>query len=467
MKQVCKYHPAEEASWHCSADGLLLCDSCAAVQAGQDERHAWCFLCNNQLQGVSAGVEGPWFWTILAHFVRYPLALTPLIAALIPAVLAVAVPRSALGLALIPVGGVLCGKLGYRVIGDTVRGRMSAPGPGALGDAKGWQTGVAQWVLFAVAAAGIGLAWWYLGLIAGTGLALLVWLLLPAMLLGVQEEDSPLAILDLRNALATLLALNISYWVLVPVLFAGFLALSALVSVIVDLLPSRAGWPLAVLLVVWFWFSMMHLLGYLGFQYAGPLGFNRDRNRRGQRSAERPEEDRRRDLLMKAGRFGKVVKQYQQLLEKHGKSLQYHEDYFKLLNALNDQEGLLEHASDYLNAVQMSGQSYRLPGLLSFYRELDPAFKPDTPQLCWDIAQTLAEGGRYKEAVQLLQDLHKRAPTWPGIADAYCFVARVLVEQFNLTGKANQYLRFIEQRFREQEILDQVAGVRRELGVEG
>ncbi len=467
MKQVCKYHPGEEASWHCAHDGLLLCDACAAVQPSEDERSAWCFVCNDWLKPVSAGVEGPWFWTILAHFVRYPLAAGPLVAALLPMLVAVVAPRDLVGVGAILVAGLLCGKLGHRIIADSIRGSINPPGAGAFAESRGWSQGLAQWALFAVSSAGIGAAWWYLGLIAGTALALVLWCLLPAMLLGVQEEENSAVILDLRNAGATMLALNISYWILVAFLFAGFLAVSALISVVVDLLPAAAAWPLSVLLVLWFWFSLMHLLGYLGYQYAGPLGFNRGRKGRGNRAAARPEAERRREVLMKAGQYNKVVKAYAQLLEKNSKALQYHDDYFKLLSALHERQALLDHACEYLNAVHLSGQDYRLPSLVSFYRDLDPAFKPDTGQLSRDIAGVLADQGRYKEAVQMLQDLDKRAPTWPGVPEAYLFVARVLVQQFSLTGKANQFIKFVEQRFRDQQVQDEVAECRRELGLTG
>jgi tetratricopeptide (TPR) repeat protein len=467
MKQVCKYHPGEEASWYCAHDGLLLCDACAAVQPAETERSAWCFVCNDWLKPVSAGVEGPWFWTILAHFVRYPLAPGPLLATLPLLLVSALAPRDLLGVAAVLVAGLLCGKLGHRIIADSVRGSMNPPGPGAFGERKGWPQGLAQWALFAGAVAGMAAAWWYLGLIAGSLLALVLWCLIPAMVLGVQEEENPAAILDLRNAAATLVALNISYWVLVPVLFAGFLTVSALVSVAVDLLPAVAAWPMSALLVLWFWFAFVHILGYLGHQYAGPLGFSRGRKGRSNRNAARPEAERRREVLMKAGQYGKVVKAYRQLLEKNSKSLQYHDEYFKLLSSLRDHQALLEHACEYLNAVHLSGQDYRLPSLVSFYRELDPAFKPDTGQLSRDLAGVLADQGRYKEAVQMLQDLHKRAPTWPGVAEAYLFVARVLAEQFQLTGKAGQFIKFVEQRYRDQQVQDEAAQCRRELGLTG
>jgi tetratricopeptide (TPR) repeat protein len=467
MKQVCKYHPGEEASWYCAHDGLLLCDTCAAVQPVQEERSAWCFVCNDWLRPVSAGVEGPWFWSILAHFVRYPLAPGPLVAALLPMLVAAVAPRDLVGLAAVLGAGALCAKLGHRVIADSIRGSMNPPGAAALTESRGWPQGLAQWVVFAAATGGIAAAWWYLGLIAGSLLALVVWSVVPGMILGVQDEETPTAILDLRNAGATILALNISYWILVLVLFAGFLVVAALASVLLDLLPAQAAWPLSALLVLWFWFALVHVLGYLGFQYAGPLGFSRGRKGRGNRGAARPEAERRLEVLMKAGQYGKVVKAYEQLLEKNTNSLQYHDDYFKLLCALRDNQALLDHACAYLNAVHLSGQDYRMPSLVSFYRDLDPDFRPDTGQLSRDLAGVLADQGRYKEAVQMLQDLHKRAPTWPGVAEAYLFVARVLVEQFNLTGKANQFIKFVEQRFRDQQVQDEAAQCRQALGLDG
>ncbi|MGB1202811.1 MAG: hypothetical protein ACPG75_04530, partial [Alloalcanivorax venustensis] len=77
----------------------------------------------------------------------------------------------------------------------------------------------------------------------------------------------------------------------------------------------------------------------------------------------------------------------------------------------------------------------------------------------------LAENGQQKLAVNLLQDLHKRAPTWPQLPAAYLFIARLLKNEFNLPGKAEQYIRFVETRFREPKNQDLARACREELGL--
>lgn len=462
MKQMCKYHPGESASWYCAGDGILFCDDCVALQ-GEQDAHALCFICNQPLEPVTAARGEP-FWHILGHFVRYPLAIPMLVTALVTALAAALVPRDLVGLGIVILAGLPAGKLGHHALSATIEGRMTPPSLAVLGRPAGWNVAVMQWLLFALVCTGLGAAWLYLGMIAGVVLALLAWCLLPAMLIALQDEGRPAAVLDMRGLLSVVLGINVSYFVAVAVLFAGFLVASALASVSVDLLPALFGWSVASLPVLWLWFLTVHLMGYLGYQNADALGLG-TRRRSARRGPGRSEEERRQAVLVKAGQYDRVVKQQRKLLDKNADSLQHHDDYFRLLNTLNERQALLDHAGDYLNLLLQHDQQYRLPGLLDFYRTLDKNFKPDTPQLSWDLARALAEQGHYKQAVQMLQDLHNRAPTWSGVADAYLFVARILVEQFNLTGKAGQYIRFVEQRFRDAEVQEKARACRRELGL--
>jgi hypothetical protein len=468
MKQGCKYHPTTEALWYCRQDGLYLCSDCAQETETPDGVQAHCFICNEPVQSVASGPANQAFWHILAHFVRYPLMLSTLLLGLVPALASVFRPPTELvGLAVVAAAGVPLAKYGFHVMVATGQGQMRAPALGALGQAGGWDVAIAQWLLFLAATAGPGAAFLYLGVPAGIGIALLAWLLVPAALITAHSESNAAVVLNPGLLFGNLLAVGGSYFVAWAVLFAGFLAVSAAMGVLVDLLPDRVGWGAGLLTGAWFWLATMHLLGYLVCQNAGKLGVSGAAKKRTSSASKKPEETRRRSVLLKAGYFGKVVKRQQKLLEKKHNSLELNDDYFKLLNALNRRELLLEHACDYLGVLLNQGQEYRIPGQLAYYQRLEPGFKPDTGPLTWDLAKVLAENNQQKQAIQIMQDLHKRAPTWNGLPDAYLYMAELLAGHFNLSGKAKQYIRFVEQRYRDQAVQEKARACREKLGLAG
>lgn len=467
MKEPCKYHPGEQAVWFCPHDGIHFCAGCVAEKDTGDEVQASCFLCGKPLVRVSRGVAEVPFWQILAHFVRYPLAPEPMLVALVVALLGAALPASLVGLGIMAALAVPVGRMGSQMMEKALEGQMRPPDWSALTGTSGWPKAVQQWLLFAAVAVGIGLAFLALGKSAGTGIALGVWFLLPAILIQLQLEGNLLLVLlDVPRLFSTMLTVGIDYFLAVVVLFIGSMIVAVAGSIAWEL-PVFLFWPITVVLLAWFWYAAMHLLGYLACQRREALGYTSEsaQAEARKRRARRPEEERRLAVMLCEGRYRKVVDHYRKKLEKQEASLSLNDQYFRLLDALGWKDEILQHAPVYLNVLLQNQQDYRVVEQVRRYRELDPAFRPEGAQLTWDVARLLADAGHHKLAVQLLQDLHKRAPTWPGLPDAYLFIARLLAGEFNLTGKAAQYIKFVETRFREPSAREKARACREELGL--
>lgn len=466
MKQTCKYHPGEQANWFCSHDGILFCDDCVAVEESGDR--ARCFLCNKPLSTVGRRIAEDPFWRILSHFVEYPLARDPMLLALVACLPLGLLPPDLIGMAIAAGLGVALGGMGAVMAEQTINGHMRAPAIRAILDGDPWPAGIQQWLLFALACIGIGYAYVHLGMITGSFVALAVWLVLPALLLEVHIGGSLLNVLfQPQRPLGHMMTVGPDYFIAWLVLFALFTGGALLASILHDLLPSLLGWPLAGMVAAWLYYLSMHLVGYLACQHREALGYLTvateltDRRRRNRR----PEDDRRLRVLLQEGRFDKVVGLYKMRLEKRKEDLGLTEQYERILQALGRDEERLELADSYLGLLIKDDQPYRVLELIKRYRETDPAFKPGSAQLTWDVARLVAENGQPKLAVNLLQDLHKRAPTWPQLPAAYLFIARLLKNEFNLGGKAEQYIRFVESRFREQKNQELARACREELGL--
>lgn len=466
MSSTCKYHPGEDATWYCAHDGISFCDDCIAVDEQGDI--ARCFLCNRPAQQVGRRIAREPFWSILSHFIAYPLARDPLLVALVASIGLGFLPESLEG-ALIGAGlGALISGMGAAMMASTINGTMRAPALSSLSDQEAWQSGVQQWLLFALAVFAIAKAYLTLGMIVGSLVALGVWLVLPALLIEIHVGGSLINLLiGPQRALGHMLTIGLDYFYAGAVLFGLFTGAAITVSILYDLLPNLVGLPLAGIIIAWFWFITQHLLGYLCCQHREALGYSKllSANEERRRRARRPEEDRRVGVLLREGRFDKVIAQYKKRMEKKKDGLEVNEQYERLLEALGRRDEQLEHADEYLAVMLKHKQDYRIMDLVRRYQAMDAGFRPGTAQLSWDVAQVLADNGQAKMAVTMLQDLHKRAPTWPHLPQAYLFIARLLKNEFNLDGKAEQYIRFVEQRFRQPDIQKLAGDCRTELGL--
>lgn len=469
MKHSCKYHPGEQATWYCRVDGIHFCEDCVASDDSEDGGRARCFLCNKPLEKVGRQHAQEPFWQILSHFVEYPLARDVLLVLGAVALVSAVIPASWIGVAIGAAVGLPLGVVAVAMIEYTVQGRMRAPGLDALRQPELYAKGVQYWLVLVAAMVATAYGFVEAGMLKGALLALLVWLLMPLILLQVVVESSLITVLLApQRLLGTLLIIGVDYLLAALFLFVAMLAVAILASIVYDLLPNLVAFPLAVMVIGWFVYAGAHLLGYLLCQHREKLGYAsalQDESGARQRRARRPEEERRQAVWLREGRYEKVVSSYKTKLEKQGGSLSLNEQYEKMLAALQRQDELLEHATHFVELLLKNQQEYRVMELVKRYRKLDAGFRPATVQGTWDVAKLLAENGDAKNAVNLLLDLHKRAPTWPGLAEAYLFVARLLKKEFNLDNKANQYIRFVETRFRDEKNRQLTRQCREELGI--
>lgn len=466
MTATCKYHPGEEATWHCAHDGISFCDDCIAVDQQGDM--ARCFLCNKPANQLGRRIARDPFWRILSHFIEYPLAQAPLVVAAVASVGLGVLPASLEG-ALIAMGlGILVAGMGAAIMAQTINGVMKPPGFDVLQEKDVWVSGFQQWLVFSGAVVGIGFAYIKLGMIMGSLVALGVWFLVPAILVEIHVGGSLINLLiGPQRVFNHMLTIGLDYLYAAGVLFGLFTGGAIAVSIVHDLLPNLIAWPLAGIVIAWFWYITEHLLGYLCCQHREALGYTRlvSANEERRRRARRPEDERRVGVMLREGRYEKVIALFKARLEKKKDDLSTNEQYERMLEALGRSDEQLEHADEYLLVMLKHKQDYRVVDLVRRYLALDATFKPGTAQLSWDVAQILADNGQHKLAVNLLQDLHKRAPTWPQLPNAYLFIAKLLKNEFKLDGKAEQYIRFVEQRFRQPEIQELAGSCRAELGL--
>ncbi len=454
MKHTCKYHPGERATWYCPGDGIHFCEDCVASDDSVDGGRARCFLCNKPLQQIGRQIAQDPFWKILSHFMQYPVSRDAMVVVAAIAAACAILPASWVGIGIAIALGIPLGALAAAIIDYTANGRMRIPEAKVLQQGENYAKGAQMWLVFAAAMAALGFCFIKFGMLQGAGIALLAWLFLPAFLTMVFLDGNILSpLFGVTRLINAILSIGVDYLLAALFLFSGFLGVSLVASILYDLLPGFLSFPLSAMAVGWFWLMMTHLLGYLVCQHREALGYVSPANDEAslrQRRSRRPEEERRLAVWMREGKFDKVVGHYKLKLEKQPGLMPLNEQYERLLSALDRKEEQLEHGAKFIDLLMKNQQEYRVIDVFKRYRALDPAFRPATAQCTWEVAKMLVENEQPKLALNLLIDQHKRTPTWPGLVEAYLFVARLLKQEFKLDGKAEQYLRFVETRFRDQ-----------------
>ncbi|MEE4251880.1 MAG: hypothetical protein V2I38_14945, partial [Alcanivoracaceae bacterium] len=274
MKQTCKYHPGEQATWYDKDDGILFCDTCVASDDTADGGRARSLLTNKPLRQVGRRIAQDPFWEILSHFIEYPLVKNSAVVLAAVSVLMAVVPGGLPGLAIAAAIGLLFGIYGADVMQQSADGMMKAPDYQAMLKPEHWPMGVQLWLVFAAGGAASGYAYITYGMLQGSLMTLAIWFLLPALLIQVFLQGNVLsALLTPQRWLATLLALGLEYPAMAGVMFFLHTASAIFVSIAYDLLPGFLSWPVAALIIGWLWLVTIHLSGYLICRHQKNLGY--------------------------------------------------------------------------------------------------------------------------------------------------------------------------------------------------
>ena len=445
MKQTCKYHPGTAAQWYCPRDGIAFCDDCV----GGEGEQARSLLSNKSLEPLTPVLARTPFWMILPFFLRYPLAPTAALVLLL----------AALPLALLsahPAGWVLAALLwlvplryAAQALLALSRGHFDAPPLTALAGPEGWPLTVGMAVIMAVTVGTPLLLAWQVDVRALWPTLLMVLFLLSSVLLSLLRAGSLPAALKIIHQPWLVLGVHGLAMTALVMLIGGLAAAAGLM--LADLLPLWLAAPLSGWLGGAAFFVLVAMLGYLACQWQEeldmptPARLRRERRRR----HLRPEDERRLEVLLREGRYDKVKGILRARLDKQPQALALQEQLMQLLFATADHDAVLAQAEGWLLALLKHDQAFRVADIMRQLRTLDEKYRPQDPALCADIAGLLREAGQPRQALWLLQDLHQRAPEWPGLPQAYLLLASILAADLQLPAKAEQFIRFVESRFRQ------------------
>ena len=450
MQSYCKYHPLESAIWQNQRTNEFYCEKCVDG-AGDSSGYtvATSLASREDLHYLGGANSAAPFWEVLPEIFYYPLHKN---SAIFLAVL------FSLGALLLQFGGPVSllvlllllaaiTQYGFAVIASTAAGDDSPPK--AMDAMKGSFELLGKKILvqliFGVFIYAVG----KLGspLLNFSAFALVVFVLPASLMMFTLEDDITSAVNP--SALLGLIG-HIGWGYLLLFIFLFVLSGSSIGFVVMlsddvsesTLLIILAGSALYSLLVAY------RLMGYTIFQYQGVLGFvSEDQKNKVRRRKSSNTIDAKVEVLVKEGRYENALKLLRKEVTQRPGRIHVHENLSKLLKVMGDMERWQTHGHLYMKVAFGLGDDSRLYFLYCQYHDADSGFIPEAPEVRHRLAEQFSQRGKYKEGVALLANLHKDAPNYLEVPNAYLLMATMLFEGLADANKALQYLGFIRKNY--------------------
>ncbi|MFO7529305.1 MAG: hypothetical protein R6W86_10940 [Marinobacter sp.] len=450
MKHDCHYHPGEPAKWHCGECQIRYCSRCMP-DADTRQRKALCPHCSKAMRYLGAATEAVPFWNRIGAFFRYPFHSDPLIVIAICTLVPVIAPANLIGILIWIVLALALFKYTYAVINHTAEGNLKPPPVAVAFTGSGFDIVVLQLLVFVVMGGLVGAAAMLGGPILGMLAIAFVVLALPASIMVLAMERSVGAAVNPMNLALLISRIGTPYFLLYGYLILLTLASGAAQDFALNHFPLWFSQPLAGFLNSTFTLILFHMLGYLLFQYQEELGFAAD-VQDGETLAQAQSRDRAArfdadiDMNLKDGNYDRVQSMLGETLKRDPDNALRIAQLYKLLMARRDVPELHRHHARILNWLANSNDGEAIAELVTLLQEAEPTFRLEDPELSVRCAGAMYHRGRFKPALRLLQDFHKRFPHSDQLAPAYLLVAQILANGLQQWEKATAFLTFIQKK---------------------
>ena len=450
MKHDCHYHPGDPAKWHCGECQIHYCSRCMP-DADTRHRKALCPHCSKAMRYLGAATEAVPFWNRIGAFFRYPFHSDPLIVIAICTLVPLIAPANLIGILIWIVLALALFKYTYAVINHTAEGHLKPPPVAVAFTGSGFDIVILQLLVFLVMGGLVAAAAMVGGPLLGMLAIAFVVLALPASIMVLAMERSVGAAVNPMNLAQIIARIGTPYFLLYGYLILLTLASGVAQDFALNHFPLWFSQPLAGFLNSTFTLILFHMLGYLLFQYQEELGFAAD-VQDGEAFAQTRNRDRSArfdadiDMNLKDGNYDRVQSMLKEALKRDPDNALRIGQLFKLLMARRDVPELHRHHLRILNWLANFNDGEAIAELITLLQESEPTFRLEDPELSVRCASAMYHRGRFKPALRLLQDFHKRFPDSDQLAPAYLLVAQILANGLQQWEKATAFLTFIQKK---------------------
>ncbi len=448
MTHYCKYHLLDEADWHCPQCRVEFCPTCSPDLPGQEVPVHYCPLCNGELKRLNAADSAAPFWQRLTDFLRYPFSPLGLglllLAFVVPLLVGDGMPAYVAGAVVL----LIVGKYAWTALEQTANGELEPLPLDKLTQAGNNELAIGAGMVLVLLCAATG-ALYLKTAVYGSALAVLALAVLPALLVAIGVNRSVASALNAEGVKTAVLGVGPVYAIVALFSVLLFAALNSLVSVFADILPAVWGNAARLLAYSYFTIVLFVFCGYLLLQYQEALGFTPAGGGKARRTVRKVDPAViTLEMFLKEGQYARALGLLRKESEKKGATISSHERYHKMLLMMSDEQGLRTHAELYFRMLLESGRDTQAVALLRDYLGLLPGYRPEDPDLCYDLALSFERLGDYKLAVHVLNGMHKDAPHYARLPEAYLLAARLLAEKLALPQKGLALVQFLDGRFK-------------------
>lgn len=387
------------------------------------------------------------FWNRMPRFFLYPLTppglyvlfgLAVLNALVVDMLLSGrVVPALVLGL----VSALFSIKYGYDVLERTAHGEMLPPRLTANMLLDRYELPFKQlavFILLGLMAFGFGMIWPPLAIIVGV----VTFVLLPAIFMTLALERSVFAAINPGTLFGIAFRVGWPYLAvfgLVLLLNGGSGTVMALFG---DTLPAPAQGFLSGFSQNLFFFAMMHLMGYLLYQYHDRLGFSPDSlaaddDGWGEVMAPVQEAIEAENHVLAAQRLQSLIRDYPD------SALDLRQHRHQLLKLADAGDMLVDNAGHLLAGLIDANRMREATEVFIDITDVDPELRPGREGDFEPLLHLLVQRGEYRRAVRMANGFHKSFPGSESVPPLYLEVARVFSDYLDQPARARQIADFL------------------------
>lgn len=398
-----------------------------------------------------AGVKP--FWNRFPAFFLYPLKLYSIIVLFALAFLnGFLLNMAASGFAgvifagsLALIAGLFSLKYGYDILIKTAHGDLEPPELSGETFTQGYELPLKQIVVFIVigiVTVGLMLAWLPLVFV----FMVVFVALMPAIIMTLALERSIAAALNPRELGSMAFRIGWPYFAVLGLIVLLNGGAGTVMNFFGQGLPPGAFMFLNGFVQNYFWFVIMHLMGYLLLQYHGRIGF--------EPAYLQEDDDGWGDLLAPVhehidnGNHDAAAELLVSLMREHPEhEIALRQRRHQVLK-LTDRESALIQNAGTLMAMLIDGN--RLREATDVYVDItdtDPELRPAREGDYEPLMNMLVQRGEHRRAVRMANGFHKAFPDSDAIPPLYLEVARVMSESLQQPKQARQILDFLVKKF--------------------
>ncbi|MDZ7828929.1 MAG: DUF4013 domain-containing protein [Halofilum sp. (in: g-proteobacteria)] len=343
------------------------------------------------------------------------------------------------------IAGLFSLKYGYDILLKTAHGDLEPPELNGETFSQGYDLPLKQFVVFIVIGfvmVGLMFAWMPLVFV----FMVVFVALMPAIIMTLALEQSIAAALNPRELGNMAFRIGWPYFAVLGLIVLLNGGAGTVMSFFGQGLPPGAFMFLNGFVQNYFWFVIMHLMGYLLLQYHGRIGF--------EPAYLQEEDDGWGGLLdpvhehIDNGHYDAAAELLGGLMRQHPEhEIPLRQRRHQVLKLTDSESALIQNAGTLMAMLIDANRLREATDVYIDITDTDPELRPARESDYEPLMNMLVQRGEHRRAVRMASGFHKAFPDSDAIPPLYLEVARVMSESLQQPVKARQILDFLVKKF--------------------